>query len=70
MRAAADVLGDVERIADAQTRYAVSGINCIRPCAPLSEIAFGLNADSAWITARNNAGSTPNSVAAAAISSR
>src|SRR5678815_6012245 len=45
---------------------AVPGISCIRPSAPATEIAFGLNADSAWITARSRDASTPNSVAAAA----
>ena len=38
---------------------AVRGMSCMRPCAPLREIAQGLNADSAPITAWTRAGSTP-----------
>src|SRR3954466_6651313 len=47
---------------------AVPGIIYIRPCAPLFDRAIGLNADSAWITARRSALSTPVDNAAAAIS--
>src|SRR5699024_5026376 len=43
---------------------AVSGINCIRPCAPAWDSALGLKALSAWMTARRNAGLTPYRVAA------
>src|SRR3546814_13311753 len=51
-------------------RLAVSGINCIKPCAPLCDIALGLNALSAWITARTSASSTAYSLTAAATSPR
>jgi hypothetical protein len=48
---------------------AVPGINCINPCAPLSDSARGLNALSAWMIARRNASSTPYSMLAVRIAS-
>src|SRR5260370_5897256 len=42
----------------AEKRLAVSGINCIRPRAPLFDTARGLNFDSTAMTARNSAGCT------------
>ena len=39
--------------------FAVSGINCINPIAPVRDNARALKADSAWITARIKAGSSP-----------
>ena len=49
-------------------RVAVAGMSCISPCAPARETALGLNADSAWMTARTSASSTPYCAAAADIS--
>ena len=50
-------------------RLAVEGISCIRPRAPLGEMASGLKFDSAAMTARTRLGSTPNFLAASRIGS-
>src|SRR6185369_7345798 len=39
--------------------WAVFGISCMSPCAPLGDTALGLYPDSAWITAFTSELSTP-----------
>jgi hypothetical protein len=48
---------------------AVAGMSCISPIAPFDDTARGLNADSAWISARTRSGLTTFLAACSSIRS-
>jgi len=50
---------DVAFMQSQRGKAAVSGVSCIKPCAPARERARGSNADSALMTAFTRANSTP-----------